>query len=121
VTLFSVQKGIGKTFSSNYAVEEPNYKLKFQDKYAQGSGGIYSATSSNSWGLLITGQTVKNWLGEDIVLAAQDHCDAFFQKGSSWNNAISVSTALNPKEVAKAETRIGGKGQFVKLWFAGGK
>ncbi len=28
---------------------------------------------------------------------------------------------LNPKEVAKAETRMGGKGQSVKLWFAGGK
>jgi TonB-dependent SusC/RagA subfamily outer membrane receptor len=44
-----VQEGIGITFSTNYAVEDPVYKLKFQDKYAQGSGGVYSATSSDSW------------------------------------------------------------------------
>ncbi len=29
--------------------------------------------------------------------------------------------ALNPSEVAKAENRMGGKGQSVKLWLAGGK
>jgi len=29
--------------------------------------------------------------------------------------------SLNPQEVTKAETRMGGRGQSVKLWFAGGK
>ncbi len=87
-----IQKGLGITFSSNYAVEQPVYKLKFQDQYAQGNAGIYSATSGDSWGPLITGQTVKNWLGEDIVLSPQDHTGEFFQKASSLNNAISIST-----------------------------
>ncbi|MBA2760801.1 MAG: SusC/RagA family TonB-linked outer membrane protein [Segetibacter sp.] len=105
-----VQKGIGITFSSNYAVEDPVYKLKFQDKYAQGSGGVYSATSSDSWGPLITGQTVKNWLGEDIVLAPQDHWDAFFQKGSSWNNAISVSTGTEKTQLRFSANNENSKG-----------
>ena len=105
-----IQKGLGITFSSNYAVEHPVYKLKFQDQYAQGNAGVYSATSSDSWGPLITGQTVKNWLGEDIMLAAQDHTEAFFQKGNSINNAISVSTGTEKTQLRFSANNENSKG-----------
>lgn len=86
------QKGLGITYSLNYASENPLYKLKYQDEYAQGDAGNYAANSVNSWGPKIAGQSVNNWLGESITLQSQDHTGALFQNGRSINNAISVST-----------------------------
>lgn len=85
------QKGLGITYSLNYSTENPTYKLKFQDQYAQGDAGAYAANSVNSWGPKITGQSVNNWLSESITLQAQDHTDALFENGRSVNNALSVS------------------------------
>ncbi len=100
------QKGLGITYSLNYATEKPTYKLKFQDQYAQGDGGTYTSNSVNSWGPKITGQAVTNWLGENINLTAQDHVDALFQNASSINNALSVSTGNE-----KAQIRISGSNE----------
>jgi TonB-linked SusC/RagA family outer membrane protein len=93
------QRGLGITYSLNYANENPTYKLKFQDQYAQGDGGTYTANSVNSWGPKITGQGVTNWLGENINLAAQDHTGPLFQNGSSVNNALSVSAGNEKSQI----------------------
>jgi TonB-linked SusC/RagA family outer membrane protein len=104
------QKGIGIAYSFNYSIEDPTYSLKKQDQYGQGDNGVYGATSVNSWGPRITGQSVNNWLGESYSLAAQDHVGSFFQTGSTLNNAISLTTGNDKAQFRFAYNNESAKG-----------
>ncbi len=86
------QKGLGVSYSFSYGVENPTYKLKIQDQYAQGDNSAYSFNSVNSWGPKITGQQASNWLAESYILAPQDHIGALFQTGNTMSNVVSLST-----------------------------
>jgi TonB-linked SusC/RagA family outer membrane protein len=45
-------------FSSSFQIETVNRMPDYQDIYAQGNSGVFSATAQTSWGPAITGQTV---------------------------------------------------------------
>jgi TonB-linked SusC/RagA family outer membrane protein len=75
------RQGIGVTFSSSVEAQTVNKLPKLQSRYGQGSNGVYSAATPNSWGpdLLQTGAPIY------------DNNDAFFKTGMSYNNNLSLN------------------------------
>lgn len=64
----------------------------FQNDYGQGNGGKLDATSGESWGAKMSGQTITDYLGKPATYSAQpNNVSDFFRKGTSLNNSISLS------------------------------
>ncbi|MEZ4905446.1 MAG: hypothetical protein R2822_28620 [Spirosomataceae bacterium] len=72
---------------------ESAFALPFlQNTYGQGNGGKLSATSGESWGEKMTGQSYTNYLGNQSSYSAQpDNVRDFFRQGVSLNNSIGVT------------------------------
>lgn len=89
------------TVNSSVRIDNPLVLPKFQNEYAQGNQGVYSAdpnansTSTNGWGPRISdvaGQTFVNFLGDRVTLQAYpDNVKDFFDTGISAQNNISFS------------------------------
>ena len=98
VILITTKKGKFKqknsvTFTSIYGQEMVNRLPDYQNSYAQGSLGVYNPTGVlQSWGPLITGQTVNNAFGKPEVLRAYpDNVKDIFRTGENLQNNISFS------------------------------
>ena len=78
--------------NSSTRFDNPLILPDFQNEYAQGNQGIYGLKYVNGWGPKITGQTEKDFLGDDVVLTAQpNNVKDFFNTGVSYMNNISFS------------------------------
>lgn len=96
VIVITTKKGktgnIAITLNSGFAVESVFSLPNFQNQYGQGSNGLLSTTSGESWGAKMTGQSITNYLGKPGIYAAQpDNVKDFFRKGNSFNNSIGLS------------------------------
>lgn len=66
----------------------PNY----QNEYSQGLDGKYSVTNFNGWGEKINGQSVKNFLGQNVPLQAHpDNVRNFFDTGITQIHSFDLS------------------------------
>lgn len=66
----------------------------FQNSYAGGnsSDGTYNPYSQNGWGPKIEGQTVQNFLGDEVQLKAyKNNVKDFYNTGHTYINNISVA------------------------------
>ncbi|MFK8272468.1 SusC/RagA family TonB-linked outer membrane protein [Capnocytophaga canimorsus] len=64
----------------------------YQNEYSQGLDGRYSVTSFNGWGEKINGQTVKNFLGQDVTLQAYpDNVKNFFNTGTTQIHSFDLN------------------------------
>lgn len=80
------------TINSGLAVESVFALPEFQNSYGQGNGGVLSATSGESWGAKMTGQSFTNYLGNQSSYSAQNNnVKDFFRSGISLNNSIGIS------------------------------
>ncbi|OGX88773.1 hypothetical protein BEN47_08495 [Hymenobacter lapidarius] len=80
--------------SSNYNIVKVGRLPEYQNTYGQGNLGQFNPLSNGSWGPLVTGQTVKNFRGEDEVLTIQpDNVKDVFKTGSNFQNNIALSGA----------------------------
>lgn len=89
------KKGATVTFNTDYTLDEVSRLPDLQSTYSQGSGGAYSRTTSLSWGPRIsTLGDITDPLGNvrpgNRVF---DNVDPFFDKGHTWNNAISIANS----------------------------
>jgi len=104
VILITMKKGkSGKktaiTYSTSYQVETVDRFPSYQNSYAQGTGGVFSASTQSSWGPFINGQTVTNAYNPatnlnnrtDILQAYPNNVRDIFRHGSNWQNNISFS------------------------------
>ncbi|WP_461489609.1 SusC/RagA family TonB-linked outer membrane protein [Pontibacter sp. HJ8] len=99
VILITTKKGKVGTknqinFTSNYGVGTMNKFPDLQNEYAQGTNGNYANNTPGSWGPRISGQTVKNWFGEDETLKAYpDNVKDILQHSKFLQNTLSFSGA----------------------------
>ncbi len=98
VILITTKKGRAKSknsinITSTYGQEKVNRLPDYQNSYAQGSLGVYNPTGvSQSWGPLITGQTVTNAFGKSEILTAYpDNVKDIFRTGENLQNNVSFS------------------------------
>ncbi len=86
-------------FSSSYQVESVNRFPDFQNEYAQGTNGTFSALTQASWGPRITGQTVTNAYSPitnlnnktEVLAAYPNNVKDIFQHGTIWQNNLAFS------------------------------
>lgn len=86
-------------YSTNYQIESVNRFPSYQNEYAQGTGGVFSPTSSSSWGPRMVGQTVTNLYNPatnlnnrtGILEAFPNNVREIFRQGSNWQNNIAFS------------------------------
>lgn len=86
-------------YSTNYQLESVNRFPSYQNEYAQGTGGVFSPTSSSSWGPRIVGQTVTNLYNPatnlnnrtGILEAFPNNVREIFRQGSNWQNNIAFT------------------------------
>ncbi len=83
-------------FSSNYSIESVNRTPDYQNEYAQGNNGLFSAVSTASWGPKIAGQLVNQYNPATNAVDRNAPLQAFpnnvtdmFQHGINWQNNIS--------------------------------
>jgi TonB-linked SusC/RagA family outer membrane protein len=99
------------SFTTNYNVVEVNKLPSYQNTYGQGNSGMFDPTAFDSWGPKITGQTVKNYLGQDEVLTAYpNNVKDLFKKGSNVQNSISFSGGNDKSNFVFSYSNLGEDG-----------
>jgi len=96
VIIITTKKGIkdkvSVTLNSGVVTESPFALPDFQNSYGQGNSGILDASSGESWGEKLNGQSYVNYLGKQSVYSAEpDNVRDFFRKGLSLNNSLAIS------------------------------
>lgn len=88
------QDGAGITYSATMGLESLFITPKLQNQFSQGSDGVYSATSANSWGAKIEGQTVESWDKSNTSLRTYDNLDRFFETGVNTTHHLAFQQML---------------------------
>jgi TonB-linked SusC/RagA family outer membrane protein len=86
-------------FSSTYAIENVNRTPDYQNEYAQGNSGVFSAVAQTSWGPKINGQSVSTAYDPvtntntrtEVLKAYPNNVTDMFRGGINWQNNISFS------------------------------
>jgi Outer membrane receptor proteins, mostly Fe transport len=88
----SRSKGLGITYSGNVTISEVAYMLDMQDRYGQGSNGVYDADATASWGPEMQGQMLESWTGETIAFENQkDRVEDFARTGVSQKHNVTFT------------------------------
>ncbi|UXP32405.1 SusC/RagA family TonB-linked outer membrane protein [Reichenbachiella agarivorans] len=114
ITTKSAKSGTsGVSFNSNTVVEIPREYLEMQNKYGQGSLGVFDPTSGASWGPEMTGQEITDWTGETKPMEAKDNdIRDFLQNGLSTVNTIEMYAADDVKNIRASVGYTYNKGVF---------
>ncbi|HEX8041833.1 MAG TPA: SusC/RagA family TonB-linked outer membrane protein, partial [Chryseosolibacter sp.] len=96
VILITTKKGrkdrVSVTINSGLTAERPFTLPAMQNTYGQGNSGVLNASSGESWGAKMDGQSFTGYMGEQRTYSAQpDNIKDFFRTGLTWNNSIGVS------------------------------
>ena len=84
------------TFTSSYNIVKVGRLPDYQNTYGEGNAGVFSAIAGNSWGPRATGQTVKNFRGEDEALTINpNNVRDIFQTGNNFQNNVALSGATD--------------------------
>ena len=83
-------------FSTSYQIEAVNRFPSYQNEYAQGTNGTFSALTQSSWGPRIVGQTVTNAYNPvtnlndrtEVLTAYPNNVRDIFEQGTNWQNNI---------------------------------
>ena len=91
ITTKSGQKrpGLGISFSSSLGIETLFANPEMQMIFGQGSDNTFNNESNMSWGPRIEGQTVENFDGAQMQLAAYDNVGNYFDMGINQNYNLS--------------------------------
>lgn len=96
VILITTKKGRKDKISisvNSGATSETVFALPFfQNQYGQGNKDSLDASSGESWGVKMSGQSYKNHLGNQSTYSVQpNNVKDFFRKGYGINNSIGIS------------------------------
>ena len=98
--------GLGITISSSVSAETIFMKPEMQTRWGQGDNGIYSATSGNSWGPEITGQSITKWDGTSANMQYYDNVDNYFNTGVNATESISLSQMYGKTSIYSSLNRM---------------
>jgi TonB-linked SusC/RagA family outer membrane protein len=104
IILITTKKGKAGTknsiqFSSTFGLETVNRTPDYQNEYAEGNNGVFSAVAQTSWGPKITGQTVTTAYDpvtntntrSEVLQAYPNNVTDMFRGGLNWQNNIAFS------------------------------
>ena len=97
--------GLGITISGTVALTGEFTRPAMQNRYGQGSLGVFDNTDSQSWGPEINGQTVTKWDGTSAPLQAFDNVKGFFNLGVTDTENATFSQKYGKTGVYASWTR----------------
>ncbi|MEN7549814.1 SusC/RagA family TonB-linked outer membrane protein [Rapidithrix thailandica] len=81
----------GMSFNSNTVIEMPRDYLEMQNRYGQGSEGVFDPSSGNSWGPAMDGSQVTDWTGETKAYSPNNNdIKDFLENGVSTTNTLEL-------------------------------
>ncbi|WP_320019233.1 SusC/RagA family TonB-linked outer membrane protein [Labilibaculum manganireducens] len=84
--------GLGIAYSGSVTISEAAYFLDMQDKFGQGTEGVYDKNGTSSWGPEMKGQMLESWTGEMIPYEAQtNRIEDFTRTGVSQKHNLSFT------------------------------
>ncbi len=88
------KKGLGINYSFDYNNESALLLPDIQTTFGQGSAGVFSASSDQSWGPRITGQalTSSGWVNNNYNMQGRYLAKDILQTGSNLNHSIAVTS-----------------------------
>ena len=105
------QSGLGITVNAGVTVESMFLKPELQNTYGQGTNGIYNVKDRSSWGPVADGSvTIDRWDGQKVQMYTYDNIDAYFQKGTSFNEGVSFQQSYDGTAVFASINRSDDKG-----------
>jgi TonB-linked SusC/RagA family outer membrane protein len=96
VVLVTTKKGVSGrwtvSWNSNYTSDRISSLPEMQNKYGQGTGGLYDVNFEGSWGPEMDGRSVTNFRGETSSFVPHpDREKQFYQPGHGFTNTVSLS------------------------------
>ena len=89
------REGTGISYSATVGFENIFMQPNLQNRYGQGSNGVYDPLSGDSWGPEITGQMVPDWTGTSTPMRAYDNLGNFFRTGNNTTHNLSFQQSLS--------------------------
>lgn len=103
------QPGLGITVNSSVGIEGIMTYPEMQNQFSQGTNGSYDEKAALSWGEKITGQTVKDYAGNQVTLRPYNNVSNFFSNGLVSNQIISLQQQINSTSVYASYNRFDDK------------
>lgn len=90
------QNGLGVDYSANFSWSEVTETLDTQNRYGQGSDGVFSPTSASSWGGVLDGAMVKAWNGSEYPYQKYGNkAKDFFRKGFTQSHYLALGNVTD--------------------------
>lgn len=106
----SKQKGLGLSISGTVGMETVFMSPAYQNDFGQGTEGTFNNRSQLSWGPQITGQSIDNWDGKSVKMAAYDNVRNYFDKpGVNITETVTFQQAYEKVSVYTSMTRTDDK------------
>lgn len=88
------RKGLGVNYSFDNSSDNALLLPAIQTAYGQGSGGLYSPNSDQSWGPKVAGQALvaSGWVNNNFTMEGRNVAKEMLQQGSNLNHALSVTS-----------------------------
>lgn len=114
IVIETVQGRKGSTsidVNSTFMVNSPDFPLKFQNEYGQGSAGVFNPRTEFSWGPKLDGQMVDSWSldpekqGTKVPYSAQpNNISDVFQDGHNSTSNVSIRSGGEKTQTAFSYT-----------------
>ncbi|MDR0893104.1 MAG: SusC/RagA family TonB-linked outer membrane protein [Mediterranea sp.] len=92
----SKKNGFGISYNGNFTWSTVAETLKMQERYGQGTNGVYDPTAGSSWGSELDGHKVTAWNGEERAYSKYgDKLKDFFDTGFAHTHNVSISNVTD--------------------------
>lgn len=109
----SKKDGFGVRYSGNFTWSQVAETLDMQDRYGQGSDGVYNKESGSSWGSELDGSMVEAWNGEQRAYSAYGNkMKDYFNTGFAHNHNVAISNVTEKSHFRSSFGSSNNKGLF---------
>ena len=109
----SKKEGFGVRYSGNFTWSTVAETLKMQERYGQGTDGVYNKAASSSWGSELDGHMVEAWNGEQRAYSKYGNkLEDYFNTGFAHNHNVSISNVTDKSHFRASFGSSNNKGLF---------
>ena len=109
----SKKEGFGVRYSGNFTWSTVAETLKMQERYGQGTDGVYNKAASSSWGSELDGHMVEAWNGEQRAYSKYGNkLEDYFNTGFAHNHNVSISNVTDKSHFRVSFGSSNNKGLF---------
>lgn len=109
----SKKDGFGVRYSGNFTWSQVAETLDMQNRYGQGTEGVYNKEAGSSWGSELDGSMVEAWNGEQRAYSAYGNkMKDYFNTGFAHNHNVAISNVTEKSHFRSSFGSSNNKGLF---------